>query len=544
MQQSAEQQVLTHHRDAQSALRDGRLQDAHHSCLALLKIQPDFADAWFICSVIAAHNGQRDKAIEILHRALHLAPENPEYHAELGKLLVGSNEPEAAREAADAALALKPTSLPVWNTLGVLFSHLGEHAQALQCFKQAETLLEVRLKENEGHVDDSDANYAADFYFNVATSLQFEGRFEDAAARYKRAIELQPEFFRAHSALCALETQTPDTHRLETLFALRTKVSTPRDQLHLGHAIAKVHEDLGRYDEALQALQWAKAPQRESTGYTPDQDITLFNAAKQAFATPHTAQNIGCNSQEPIFVVGMPRTGTTLVEQILGAHSAVFAAGELQAMPLQVKRLAQTDSPDILDATTLMQAASLNRETLGLAYLDSTRPRTGHTTHFTDKLPINFMYIGLIREALPKAKIICLRRDPMDSCLSNYRQLFAVNFKHYYYNYDLLDCGRYYQQFDQLMAHWDQQWPGAIHSLHYERLVQDPEAETRALLDFCELKWEAQCLRFDQQQSSVATPSAVQVRQGIYASSVNRWQRYGDALMPLYEMLRSAGYYQ
>ena len=231
------------------------------------------------------------------------------------------------------------------------------------------------------------------------------------------------------------------------------------------------------------------------------------------------------------------------MEQILSSHSQVFAAGELQNFPLQVKRATGSTANALLDLDMLAGATTLDYPALGAGYIDSTRPRTGHTPHFIDKLPLNFLYLGLIKLALPRAKIVCLRRDPMDTCLSNYRQLFAVNFRHYYYNYNLIDCGRYYIEFDRLMRHWREDMPGAVHEVPYEALVENPEQITRELLAYCELPWEEQCLAFHQQKTSVATPSAVQVRQGIYTSSVNRWQRYGEAMQPLYELLKSAGFY-
>jgi hypothetical protein len=161
-----------------------------------------------------------------------------------------------------------------------------------------------------------------------------------------------------------------------------------------------------------------------------------------------------------------------------------------------------------------------------------------------DKLPLNFLYLGLIRKALPNARLVCLRRDPMDTCLSNYRQLFATNFKHYHYSYDLLDCGRYYLRFDGLMQHWRERMPGAVLEVHYEDLVAEPEQQSRRLLEFCGLNWEEQCLDFYRQGGSVATASASQVRQPIYSDAVDRWRRYGEALNPLYELLSSAGCYR
>ncbi|NND66861.1 MAG: sulfotransferase, partial [Halioglobus sp.] len=222
--------------------------------------------------------------------------------------------------------------------------------------------------------------------------------------------------------------------------------------------------------------------------------------------------------------------------------SQVFAAGELQNFPLQLRRLVDQD-PGPIDVSAMARSALQPLAGLGQHYLDSTRPRTGHTPRFIDKLPLNFLYLGLIRKALPNAKLVCLRRDPMDVCLSNYRQLFASNFSYYRYNLDLLDCGRYYIEFDRLMRHWHDVMPGEVLDVHYEAVVTDTEPQVRALLQFCGLPFEKACLDFHEKSASVATPSAVQVRQKIYTSSMARWRRYGDAMQPLYDLLSAAGYY-
>jgi hypothetical protein len=350
--------------------------------------------------------------------------------------------------------------------------------------------------------------------------------------------------YKAHSALSLLRPQAPGRNHLQRLQSLRSGVLSPQDQLHLGHAIAKEQEDLQQYGESLMSLAWAKQAQAAKVAYCASTDAALFAGIRQLFtADACSAKMPACDSPEPIFIVGMPRTGTTLVEQILASHSQVFAAGELQNFPLLVKRLTQSPSADVMDLETLQRAVHLDAAALGTAYIESTRPATGHTVHFIDKLPLNFLYLGLIKRALPRATLVCLRRDPMDTCLSNYRQLFATNFRYYYYNYDLLDCGRYFIEFDRLMRHWREVMPGAIHELQYEALVENPESTTRALLTHCGLPWEEQCLSFHQRTTSVATASAVQVRQDIYTSSINRWQRYGDALQPLFELLKSAGFY-
>jgi len=538
---TADKNILReHHREAQSAMKQGRLREAHQHCLAILKLDQTHADAWFLCAMIAAHNGQVAKSVEILRNAISLDPQRAEYRAELGKQLIALQRSQEALQVAEEALALKPADLPTLNTLGTVFSHAGEHEKAVHCFQQASDLLQAR-PDDKGRPD---TEWQADLYFNLAASLNFAGRLEQAEQCYERAISLNPRYFKAHSALSQLHRQTQDDNHLQRLEVLKQGISGPQEQLHVGHAIAKEQEDLGQHSDSLASLQWAKAAQAEAVDYRIEDDYLLFDTLQTLFDKPVFNRNVaGCGSPEPIFIVGMPRTGTTLVEQILASHSQVIAAGELQNFPLQVKRMTETSSADVLDKETLEQSLQLDMTQLGENYIASTRPRTGHTAHFIDKLPLNFMYLGLIHLALPRAKLICLRRDPMDTCLSNYRQLFAVNYKYYHYNYDLLNCGRYYQRFDRLMQHWGQVMPGAVHELHYEQLVAEPERVSRTLLKFCELPWEEQCLDFYSREASVATPSATQVRQPIYSSSIKRWQRYGDAMRPLQDLLSSAGLY-
>lgn len=533
-------QITALHHAAQQAIRDGRMRDAHQHCLAILRLDQDFADAWFLCGVIAAGNGQIAKAIEIFRKAISLAPGNAEYLSELGRQLIALQRPQEALITARDAFALAPRSVPALNTLGTVFSHCGEHEEALDCFERAVQALQQR-PDGAGELSTA---WRADLYFNFAASLQFAGRFDDAEQAYEHALALQPRLYKAHYALSSLRTQTPDDNHLDRLQALRNDVATPRERLHLGHAIARELEDLGHHADALAALAWAKQAQARKTAYDAGADEALFSCIEALFTAQLLgAPPTGCDSAEPIFVVGMPRTGTTLVEQIISGHSQVFAAGELQNFPLQVKRMGGTASADVLDIETLNRSVSLDMTALGEGYLNSTRPRTGHTPHFIDKLPLNFMYLGLIKLALPNARLICLRRDPMDTCLSNYRQLFATDFRYYHYSYDLLDCGRYYIQFDRLMRHWRNCLPGEVYEVHYEALVANPEREARALLAHCGLPWEEECLDFHRRNTSVATASAAQVRREIYTSSVDRWRRYGDAMLPLYALLKSAGIY-
>lgn len=532
-------QIAELHRRAEKALLAGQPQEAHQLCLEILQADRSHADAWFICGVIAGQNRQFEKAVQILQNAVALNATRAEYFAELGKYLLAIEHNSDALKTAHHALTLAPDDTTTLNTLGTVFSHCGEHQQAIECFEKAAALLE---SQNETSLNDS---FRAELYFNMAVSLQFAGRLDKAEAAFERAIHLRSNYFKAHSALATLRSQTTEQNHLTRLEALRESVSTPVDAMHLGHALAKEQEDLGNYREAMTNLVWAKTARAQEVIYDFAQEKRLFDCIKTTFSAPRMTRlpSSECSNEEPIFIVGMPRSGTTLVEQILGSHSQVFPAGELQQFPQQVKQFSGTSTLENLDIETLVAAASANMAQLGEAYIQATRPRTGHSQFFIDKLPQNYLYLGLIHLALPHAKLICLRRDPMDTCLSNYRQLFAVNAKHYHYNLDIKNCGRYYIEFDKLMSHWRDVMPGKILELHYEALVEHPENEVRALLEFCDLPWEKDCLNFHQRETSVATPSAVQVRQGIYSSSVDRWKKYGDAMQPLYSLLKDAGLY-
>ncbi|MEH6584209.1 MAG: sulfotransferase, partial [Halioglobus sp.] len=283
---------------------------------------------------------------------------------------------------------------------------------------------------------------------------------------------------------------------------------------------------LGNYEQAMQQLLAGKALKLEQLQPQQQDNKALFSALGQASTRLARLPVTGCDSPEPIFIVGMPRTGTTLVERILSSHSQVVSAGELANFSTLVKQQLGTASRWVLDVETIEQADKLDFEKLGRDYLESTRHLTGNSAHFIDKMPLNFMYIPLIAKALPRAKIICLRRNPMDTVLSNFRQLFATSFTYYNYAYSLKDSAEFYVAFDALIAQCEQDLGTRLYSIAYESVVADAEAQTRQLLQYCELPWEPQCLAFQENTAPVATASAVQVREKLYQRAVHRWKHY------------------
>jgi tetratricopeptide (TPR) repeat protein len=494
----------------------------------LLAQDPAHADARFLLGMVAAGAGRFREACRLIEEALALVPDRAEYHAQLARCYALLGEQAQAAAAAERALALGPESALTWDTVGVVLARLGEHERAAHGFERAVAL----------------APDNAAYLFNLAAEQQFLGEIDVAEASFERVVQLAPRHYRAHYALASLRRWTPERNHLERLSRLLRSVDE-RDvdgALLLRHALAKECEDVGRYGEAFAHLTAGKARKRAQLGYSFERDAETFATVERLFPLGRELDpSRGHSSRAPIFVIGMPRTGTTLVERILSSHSDVHSAGELPDFAVCLQRLAQTDSRRVLDPRVLERGSAVDPRLLGESYIASTAPRTRGKPRFVDKSPLNFFYVGFIRAALPNAKIICLRRDPLDACLSNFRQLFALGFSYYDYTYDLRDVGRYYACFDRLMAHWRKLWPDAVLELRYERLVANQEAETRRLLEFCELSWQPECLAFERNPAPVATASATQVRSALNAGSIGRWRLYAPELAPLIAELRAAG---
>lgn len=501
--------------------------EAHHLCLQILQADPAAAGAWFLLGVLAAEHGRFDRAAELLARAADLDPADARAPAQLARALIALNRQADAIAAAERAAALEPADPLTLDILGVVFSRAGLHARAVPFFAAA-------VAARPGN---------AAFHYNLAASRQFAGDFEGAEAAYAATLALDPGHWRAWSSRVSLARQTRERNFIAELEALFDPADPDPDRaLHVGHALAKTYEDLGEPQTALAWLTRAKAGKRTKVAHDPARDEALFAAAARTAPGPPGPAGGGCPSDLPVFVVGLPRTGTTLVDRILSSHPEAASAGELTNFALIVKRAAATPSNLVLDPETLAAAERIDLAAVGEAYVASLAPLRGQARRLVDKMPLNVFYAGLIHRALPQARIICLRRDPMDACLANYRQLFATAFSYYAYGYDLEHTARYYLGFDRLVAHWRATLPAdRFTEVAYEAIVADQEGETRRLLDFCGLGFDPRCLAFHENAAPVATASAVQVRQPLYASSVGRWRRYGESLEPLRRTLVAGG---
>lgn len=487
---------------------------------------PGHAGVQFVAGVAALGSRQLGVAVDYLREAVRLNPHRPDYLAQLARAHAGVGNMSAAHEAADCALHLGPKDALSFDTIGVVLTQANAHGLAARAFEEAVERMPER----------------ASYHYNLATSLTFLGEIERAEREHEACLRIESGFWKAHLALSQLRRQTVENNhlpRLRRLLQQHAKEDAAA-AVHLNLAISRELEDLGNYAESFEHLVAGKSILARHRKYESGRDEKLFDEILAAFDSA-PVQATGFESDEPIFVVGMPRSGTTLVERILCSHPHVHSAGELNNFPLQTKRVSGSSTNSMLDHDVLLRTRGLDWRTLGRAYIDSTRPGTGSTPRFVDKLPHNFQYVGHILNALPNARIICLRRDPMDTCIGNFRQLFALESPFYDYSFDILDTGRYFILFDKMMKRWAEIFPGKVLDVHYERLVADQERVTRELLEYCNLSWNDACLRFHENEAPSATASAVQVREPLHARFQGRWRKYGKSLEPLRELLLQAG---
>jgi Flp pilus assembly protein TadD len=510
---------------ARSALSRGDLAGTQRIAARLLSDDPRDAEAHFLLGIAESSAGRIRPGIRHLEQAVALDPQG-EYRAQLAKLLTLVRRDGDAAAVLHEAEQAPPDDALSRDTMGCVYTRLGDHGAALPHFDEA-----VRLAPGN-----------TEYRYNQAAALSFLGRTAEADAALEALIALAPGHARAHHLLAGLRKQDAARNHVARLTATLATARAGEDRLRLGYALAKELEDIGQPQEALARLCDVNAEHRRTLPYSFTRDEAVFDAIEASWPMLAAAASSAPPTDAPIFVIGMPRTGTTLVDRILSSHPHVESAGELQAMPIAVKKAAGTPGPAVLDPATIAAAAGADPAEIGRDYLQrASHHRRDPARRFTDKFPGNFHYAGMIARALPDARIVCLRRHPMDTVLSNFRNLFAVGSRYYDYSYDLLDIAAYYARFDRLMAFWRQALPGRVLELRYEEIVADQAGSTRRLLDHCGLDWSDDCLSFHTNRAPVSTPSAAQVRRPIYADSVARWKHHADRLEPVRRFFEIAG---
>ncbi len=523
MQENQEQQGL---KAVSDLLSKGDLRGAFGAAQELLRQFPSNPRAWHINCDILLRARQNTQALSLARQALEHFPESLPLSINLCECLLAANAMAEARTQADA-LAAKPLQDPfVVSSLAMVYASLNEHEISLSFYQKA-----LDLKPDE-----------ETFYYNMATSQRFLGLIDEAEQSLDKALRFNSGDGEAQLMRSNLRQQTSERNHVEQLQSLvNTPSLSPNIAIPSAYALAKELEDLERFDESFTALKLGSDTQRKHMRYEVQADLDIMAKIEEVFSEEMFSGSIeGCDSDEPIFIIGMPRSGTTLVERILGSHDEVYAAGELNNFSLELMRLARPSGPATASSrlNLIENTAHIDFGELGKNYIASTRPLTGHSARFIDKLPFNYLYAGLIHLAFPKAKIISLVREPLDSCFAVYKQLFR---EAYPFSYQLDDLADYYIAYRRLMKHWNQVIPGGVYEVSYEALVNDLEGESRALLAHCDLPWQSQCLDFHLNSAASTTASATQVREKLYTSSIGRWRHFEMHLQGLKSRLEAAG---
>jgi Flp pilus assembly protein TadD len=495
---------------------------AAERCEAIVRAVPNDPTVRILAADLALRTNRRADAAAHLQTAAASATDDPVILVQCAVLLLQAG---ARRESLAIATRAETLAIPdaeVNDALGALLTHHEEAARALPLATRA-----VQLAPDN-----------TPFRYNLAMVQRMTGDFEAAEENLDRVIAARPFDSEAHLARSGLRKQTPDRNHVDELERVVKEAKGRRAWIPAGFALAKELEDLGEYERSFAHLAAACRAHRATLRYDVAGDVAVLDALRTTHDRAALERvQVDFDNNESIFIVGLPRSGTTLVDRMLGSHPAVFSAGELKAFPESVIA-AVTRGGSVSKLDFVQSALKISFKELGPAYLEAARPRTAHTAKFTDKLSPNYLYAGLIHAALPRARFVAVRRHPMDSCYAMYKALFIGA---YPFSYDLGDLGRYYVAWDRLMRHWEEVLGDAWLNVQYEDLIANPARVCRRIVEHCGLEWHEECLNFHALQTPVSTASAVQVRQPIYKESVGRWRHYARQLSPLAEHLEAHG---
>lgn len=514
----------TVHQEVLRLMQAGEWPAAEQASSRLNAQFPEFAPGWYAASRIALMLGNAGDALARIERAVSMDPNNAHAHIQRAHCLLAlRRRPDACAAAAVAQrhAAADPVLL---DAIGGFFNRAGDQRRAMAAYDQA-----VALAPDNPH-----------FLFNRAAVRVFVGQLAEAESDYDRVIALRPTDYEAYKNRADLRVQTAQRNHVAELESLAGKPPADwRAEVQLRFALAKEYEDLGEYEKSFRHLELGAAKRRAHLRYDVAADVATVDWIIEAFPGPLAAAP-GAAEQAPIFIVGLPRGGTTLVDRILGSHSEIRSAGELNYFALCIVdavRGAGGAAP-MPRRELVARSAGVDFAALGRDYLARALAAEAQGMRFIDKMPLNYLYCGLIRRALPNARIVHLTRHPMAHCYAMYKTLFKDG---YPFSYDLSEIGRYYVAYRRLMAHWDRAMPGAIHHISYENLVRDRLAETRRLLEFCGLSWQDACADHRRNPAATTTASAAQVRREIYDTSISQWRHYAGRLAALRGQLAEAG---
>ena len=538
--------ALRHH-------QNGRLKEAEKLYRRALDIDPYHADGLHLLGMVAHQTGRDDIAVALITKAIAQNRRAPMFHNTLGVALKALGKLDEAAASCRRAIALQSDYPEAHNNLGIALKDLGKLDEAVTSYRRAIALrpdfaeahnnLATALKDL-GNLDEAVSCYEkalalkpefVEAHNGLGIVLAEQGRLDEAAASYRRALTHlpHPRYYYNLAALKRFEAGDSDLAAMEGL--AKDMASLPdQNRIALHFALGKAYDDCGDTGRAFDHFRQGNALKRAELAYDEAATLDVFDRIGEVFSASLMAAMgaLGDPSSQPIFILGMPRSGSTLVEQILASHPQVAGGGERRDWPQVV--VAHGLKPGYPESAATLSWHGLRR--FGAAYAARLRQVAPEAARITDKMPTNFLYAGLIHLALPNARIIHTRRDAVDTCLSCFFTLFSEGQAH---TYDLGELGRYYAAYDRLMRHWRAVLPGSVMvEVDYEALVADLEGEARRIIGHCGLDWDDACLSFHETRRVIRTASAAQVRQPVYTRSIGRARAYIDFLEPLLQHLQ------
>jgi tetratricopeptide (TPR) repeat protein len=510
---------------AKAAFVAGDLAATEEHCRAMIATAPRDARPWIILGDVDLRRGRPDSAMARADRAVALAPQDPFAHLVRCKCLIAKARLNDALETAERAVGIAGCPPVALYDFGLLFSQLGRHRRAFDMFGLAAEA------EPRNHL----------FLYNLAVAERTFGALEESERHCDQVIGLDPDFHRAYFIRADLRQQTAARNHVAEMEALiKRGIADPGGAVLVRFALGKECDDIGDYARAFRHLKEGADLQRRLLRYDVRSNIAIIDRiiraqtreVLSALAARNGSAGHPFSADDPIFIVGLPRSGTTLIERIVAGHGTVAAAGELGAFPSELIRVAKRGGVKS-GGEWVERLASLDLPSLGRAYSRVAR-ETGipDGLRFTDKFPGNYLYCGAIHAALPHARIIVLTRRPMDMCFALYKAHFAAGA--YPFSYDFDELAEYYAAYRRLIAHWRSTLPdNSLLEVSYEETVADPEGQSRRIFGFLDLPWNDEVLRFHESDRPATTASAVQVRRPIYTSSVGKWRCYAKELEPL-----------
>jgi tetratricopeptide (TPR) repeat protein len=544
----------------------GRLAEAEKVYRQVLDIQSDQFDSLHLLGVILFQHGDPAAAVELIDRALKGNPNDVVALNNRGNALHALQRFDEAVAACDRALALRPDYTDALCNRGAALHELKRYDEALAASDRIVALQPDRAEahSNRGNtlralgrlseaVEACDRALAlrpdlVDAYVNMGSVLKDLGHLPEAQKAYVEALRLDPSLAGVYVHLADSKTFEPGDPHLSAMKALAagTEGLSKTDCMQLDFALGKANADLKDYGRSFEHLLAGNATKRAMISYDENAAFALFDQIETVFTRELIAEKSGCGAPStlPIFVIGMPRSGTTLIEQIIASHPQVHGAGELQTLNdiILTVRGANGDTTPYPQFVPALDDSALRQIAVRyVAELRALAVKNGqiNSAFVTDKMPSNYFFVGLIHLALPNAKIVHTVRDPVDTCVSCFSKLFSGEQT---YTYDLGELGRYYRRYEQLMGHWHRVLPtNRILDVCYEDVVADLEAQARRVIAYCGLPWDDGCLSFHKTDRPIRTASATQVRQPIYKNAVGRWRVYEEHLGPLLTALGIPG---